>query len=110
MPQRTLVLISKYNLVLSIAGNKSDITSGSDEVDETETRQFAQDKNAYFRLTSAKDGLGIDDLFKAVGTKFLDPEYNENDLAVKKRSSVSSSIKKVHIIPTSVTTHKKKCC
>lgn len=37
-----------------------------------------------FRLTSSFNGSGIDDLFTAIGKKFLDPSFSEDNPVEKK--------------------------
>ena len=65
-------------LVFSIAANKSDLFD-SEQVKESEARDFANSIGAIFRLTSAFNASGIDDLFNAIGRKFLDPKYSEEN-------------------------------
>ncbi len=49
-----------------------------EEVVENEGRAFAKEIGAIFKYTSAKNSIGIDDLFKSIGNKFLDPNYEES--------------------------------
>lgn len=49
---------------MAIVGNKSDLLNSSEVcVDEKEVEEFAKKYNAEFRLVSALDGNGVDDLF-----------------------------------------------
>ncbi len=48
-----------------------------EEVDEGIGRGFAKEVGAIFRYTSAKNASGIDELFKAIGSKLIDPNYEE---------------------------------
>ena len=41
------------------------------EVREEEGKKFADENDAIFQLTSAKDGSGINELFEEIGKKFL---------------------------------------
>ena len=59
------------NIIIGIAGNKSDRTINQ-YVSEQEGRQFAESVGAAFRLTSAENCNGINELFKDVGRKYLE--------------------------------------
>jgi len=48
-----------------------------EEIEELVGRNFAKDIGAIFRYTSAKNASGIDELFKAIGSKLIDPNYEE---------------------------------
>ena len=58
------------NMVLGIAGNKCDLFT-QEEVPEAEAKNFAKEIGAIFRLTSCKESIGIDELFKECGEKYL---------------------------------------
>ena len=51
------------NVVLGVIGNKSDLFE-NEEVKEEEAKAFAESIGAFFMLTSAKHGTGIQDAFK----------------------------------------------
>lgn len=63
------------NVMLAIAGNKSDLYA-QEEVTDEEGLAFAEKIGAIFKTTSAKSNSGIDTLFDRIGTKFIDPSYN----------------------------------
>ena len=63
------------NIVIGIAANKCDLYD-NEQVSEDEARAFADKIGAVFNLTSAQTNTGIEDLFKGVGCKVLDPNYN----------------------------------
>ena len=63
-------------LVIAIAANKSDMYE-LEEVEESEGRAFAKEIGAIFKYTSAKNATGIDELFKSIGNKFIEPNYEE---------------------------------
>ena len=65
---------SGSNVVLGVAGNKCDLYE-SEEVKESEARQFAEEIGAIFELTSAQNNTGINELFFEVGNKYLDPNF-----------------------------------
>ena len=71
------------NIVIGIAGNKCDLYE-KEEVNENEAREFAESIGAIFALTSAQTNSGINELFRDVGNKYLDPNFqqklqNENE-------------------------------
>jgi hypothetical protein len=61
-------------LVIAVAANKSDVYD-LEEVEESTGRNFAKEHNSFFKYTSAKMSSGIDDLFKMVGNKYIDPSF-----------------------------------
>ena len=65
---------SGSNVVLGVAGNKCDLYE-SEDVKESEARQFADEIGAIFELTSAQNNTGINELFFEVGNKYLDPNF-----------------------------------
>jgi len=65
------------NIVLGIAANKCDLYD-NEQVSEDEARNFANEIGAVFKLTSASTNQGIEELFKGVGCRVLDPNYSEN--------------------------------
>ena len=63
--------IEKENYILAIVGSKSDLTE-DEEVPEEEGRKFAKEKNAVFKLVSAKvDPNGINKLFDCLLDKYI---------------------------------------
>ena len=56
-----------------MVGNKNDMYQYQ-EVTNDEGLALAKEINAIFKITSAKNSVGIDELFKTIGVKFLDPE------------------------------------
>ena len=70
-------------IVLGIAANKSDLFD-KEEVDEDEVREFAKEIGAIFRLTSAYNSSGIDELFTALGRKYLDPNFVDTGISANK--------------------------
>ena len=62
---------------MAIAANKSDIYE-NEEVEDAEGTKFAQEINAIFQKTSAKQSSGIDDLFRKIGIKIVNPQSENN--------------------------------
>lgn len=65
------------NLVLGLIGTKNDLYDKR-EVSEDEARKYASDIGAMFLLTSALNDIGINELFKCLGKKFLERSYIDN--------------------------------
>ncbi len=67
---------AEEDIVLAIAGNKADKYE-KEEVSEHEAREFAEKIGAIFRLTSAQNNSGIDELFEDLAKKYLDNQNQE---------------------------------
>ena len=65
-------------------------------VTEEEARNFAQSIGAIFRLTSAYTSSGIEDLFRAVGSKYLDPGYIDSEKKPKSSSTIKTPAQKTN--------------
>ena len=61
-----------------MAANKSDLFD-KEQVPEAVARAYASEIGAVFKLTSACTAAGIEELFKSIGCKFLDPNYKEDE-------------------------------
>ena len=57
---------------MALAGNKDDKYEHQ-EVSENEAKMFAKEINAIFQKTSAKQSRGVDELFKLIAQKYIDP-------------------------------------
>ena len=64
-----------------MAGNKSDLFDKA-QVPETDARKFASEIGAFFQLTSAYTGNGIEELFKSIGYKYFDFNNREEKKSV----------------------------
>ncbi len=63
--------------VLAVVGNKSDLYENGELADEEQAKNFAKEINATFMLTSAKNGDGINKLFKILTEKLLsNPKFS----------------------------------
>lgn len=63
--------LSMENIVIGIAGNKSDLI-GEEKVSEEDAREYASKIDASFRLTSALNNIGVEELFKELIEKYID--------------------------------------
>ena len=89
---------------MGVVGNKFDLFS-IEEVTEDEGNKFSQDIGAFFYLTSAKESIGINDLFKEIGEKYL--YFKENKKFEEENIGKSTKITKENSISAK---KKKGCC
>ena len=61
-----------------MAANKSDLIE-KEQVNEAEARKYAKEVGALFKVTSACTAAGIEELFRSIGCKLLNPNYTEED-------------------------------
>ena len=107
------------NIILVIAANKSDLTE-KEEVDEATARQFADELNAIFCKTSAKDSIGIDDLFFNIAKKYIGKDImsikkeqnkdEKNDKSDTQDDQFCKSDTMKLSLDKTFTKKKKKCC
>ena len=69
-------------IILGLAANKSDLDD-YEAVSEDTARNFANEINAIFMYTSACKFIGIDELFRNVGCKYIDPNYKGETITLK---------------------------
>ena len=80
--QKIRISFILYNIILLIiviglAGNKSDLIN-NEQVTEEEALELSKTIGVTtFRLTSAIEGYGINEIFKNIGLKLLDPDYKD---------------------------------
>ena len=108
---------SPEDIILAIAANKSD-NYGEQQVTIQEGKDLARELNAIFQSTSAKLGNGIDELFKLIGEKYIDPSTNISETFMNKEEILEQQ-KKIqleeikHKIDSESKTSKKtkkSCC
>ena len=112
--QKAQISFIIYNIILLIiviglAGNKSDLFN-NEKVTEEEALELSEKIGATtFRLTSAIEGNGINEIFKNIGLKLLDPDYKD-----KYNDDDNDSIPKIGTIKLDVNQTKEKnskyCC
>ena len=73
-----------------MAANKCDLFD-KEQVPEADVRSYAQEIGAVFKLTSACTATGIEELFRSIGCKFLDPNYKEEEEGSGNNSSSGQS-------------------
>ena len=99
-------------IVIGLAANKSDLFD-KEQVSVDQARQYAQEIGAVFKLTSACAGTGIEDMFRSIGCKFLDPNYREDDEKDGEKGSSSTGKSggvKLDAQKASEPNEKKGCC
>ena len=67
------------DIIIAIAANKSDLYE-YEEISNEEVEEFANNINAIYKQTSAKNGTGIKEMFDSIGYKLLSPENFEEFL------------------------------
>ena len=65
---------SPPNIIIGIAGNKFDLFN-DEKIPEDKAKNFAKEAGGIFRYTSAKESVGIQELFVLLGLKYLDPNF-----------------------------------
>jgi len=98
---------SNSNIIFGIIGNKIDLENIKVKIDEV--KNFSEKIGAEFILASAKNNIGINEIFKKLGEKFIEQNQNNNNINYKNSKdqnqlkledfNISQNIKK-----------KKKCC
>ena len=99
------------NIILSIVGNKLDLYE-QEVVDQKAAKKYAEDNNALFAVTSAKNSSGIEDLFIEIVKKFSGADsasiiQDNNDM--ENYPKFRKDTLKITTEQTSKT-KKKKCC
>jgi small GTP-binding protein len=96
------------DIILALAANKSD-NYEFEVVSLKEGKELAQEINAIFKSTSAMLSHGIEDLFKLIGEKFINPSlYINEPTLTKKEEEFRKNIKIKNAKKQKV--EKKKCC
>ena len=103
---------SPKNIILAIVANKSDLID-KELVDEEMARQFAKDNNALFENTSAKNSVGVENLFLDLAKKYTGTDtaltLEDKDEAEEFKKIRKQSIK-ITKESQSKNTKKKGCC
>ena len=93
-----------------MVGNKDDMYQ-YEEVSNAEGLALAKELNAIYKRTSAKaqQGGGIDDLFKLIGKKFLDPDSEiTSNMTSEELKEHGEKLKREQI--KNKQNNKKNCC
>ena len=95
-------------ILLGIAGNKSD-KYDEEAVPEEEAREYAKSIGAVFQLTSAQNNSGINELFKSMGVKYLDPNVNVDEPEQNQNKNIKIDAQE-HKQKDNEQKKKKGCC
>ena len=99
---------SPSDVIIVIVGNKTDLYL-KEEVNEEEAKNFSKSINALFKLTSAQNGQGINELFEMIGEYILTmpnfEEFKKNNNKAKFEYAPVNKKLDVHSEKK-----KKKCC
>ena len=104
------LLFINFNIVLAIVGNKSDDYE-NEKVKDVDAKNLAKTLNAVFQRTSAKQGSGIDELFRIIGKHFLNPDVAiTSNLTKEEMIKHNQQIKIKEIKDMNNKEKKKNCC
>ena len=95
------------DIILALAANKSD-SYENEVVSLKEGNDLAKEIGAIFKSTSAMLSHGIDDLFKLIGEKFINPSINTNEQSMNRKEEEFR--KNIKINNKKKTKAEKKCC
>lgn len=70
--------VDQDKIVLCLAGNKCDCDYNERKVDTNVAKAMAEENNLIFFETSAKQDIGIKDLFQTLGKKIYDKKMNQS--------------------------------
>lgn len=99
--------IQKYGektKILAIVGNKSDLYE-EEVITETELLSLSEELGGINFLVSAKNGNGIELMFKILAEKFLNPDFQDT---IENRSTFRDRVASVRLEDTF--NKKEKCC
>jgi small GTP-binding protein len=104
---------SPKNLIIAIIANKADLIE-SENVDEKEARKYAKSINAIFARTSAKNNVGVNDLFLEIAKKYTG---TDSELTIEQKDEIEEykKIRRESVKITKDTQKKnlylrKRCC
>ena len=84
----------EQNPIIAIVGNKSDLYEEEEIVKEEDARKYAKEIDALFNLVSAKNGLGIENLFNDILDAYLKNNYPEKIEKINQARKVSVRLDK----------------
>ncbi len=93
--------------VFAIAANKSDLFE-NEAIKESEGRNFAKEIGAVFKCTSAKGSTGIEEIFKSIGIRLIDPDKNTDEDEIE--AGIRKKTIKINKNEKPQESGKKGCC
>ena len=103
------------NIILVLAGNKSDLYL-NEQVNDEEGKALAKKHNAIYLRTSAKLNSSIDEVFNNIGNKYLNPDMEitsnltKEEMIQKSEKLRRDKIKLENNNNNNNNNNKKKCC
>jgi len=91
---------STPDIIIAVVANKCDLLD-NEEVSEEEGKEFANQIGAIFKSTSCFQNVGIQELFKAIGIKFLNSNFSDDTTGKNKNLKIGGN---------GSGKNKKKCC
>lgn len=64
------------NIIIGVAGNKSDLYE-EEKVTDEEAKEYAYNNNIHCFITSARNNVGINNMFEELGNLYLEPTFQE---------------------------------
>ena len=104
-----LIECGSDNLVIGIAGNKSDLFN-EEEVKEIDGKVLANKLGAVFQLTSALTNSGIEALFQKLGAQYLTNYFHNASSTSSSTTKNNDDRKQLTNDNDNTNTKKKKCC
>ena len=97
---------------MGLTGSKCDLFEKNEKISEEEARNFANENDAVFKLTSAMSGSGIDELFEEIGKKYLSPEFTNSEEIIQRkiRKNEVTKVNKDEEMKNNKAKNKKGCC
>ena len=96
------------DIILALAANKSDLYE-NEVVSLKEGKDLSQEINAIFKSTSAMLSHGVEDLFKLIAEKFINPSLNTNEPTLNSKEEEFRNNIKINN-NKKAKSEKKKCC
>ena len=91
-----------------MVGNKSDDYE-NEQVQDIEGKYLSKKLNALFHTTSAKTGLGVDELFKKIGKQCINPDMTLMSQSMRQEVSLYSDNIKLKAQKSNKKKKKKFC-
>ena len=92
--------------------NKSDLFD-QEQVSEEEAKNYAKEKGMIFHVTSALNGVGVEELFKIIGKKLVGENNQNKDNEAKEEEIIKNETNeriKLDIKKVNDEDQKKYCC
>ena len=92
-----------------LVANKSDLFD-QEKVKEEEAKEYAKNNGMIFHVTSAYNGIGVEELFKHIGNKLIKPNGKENEKEQNEEKLVKNETINLNKNKDNEGQKKKHCC